>query len=81
MIQSDHRVGLAATEVGLEVDHGIAPVAAQPSSGPNQQLAQTVGEIGAPKERDRILVFVVRVAGGDLVQVSSELGLLKAAVP
>ena len=73
--ESEHRVGLAATEVGLQVDHrrGVG-VPRQSAHGAADEVAQTLGEVGATEELDRVgIVGVSFGARGHLVEVGSEL--------
>ena len=76
----EHRVGLAATERGLQVDHRVGRLRARdPVHRAAQQLLETVGEIRATEELDRVLVFLGRVSlHCHRVEIRSELGI---AVP
>jgi hypothetical protein len=56
--ERQHRVGLAAAEVGLELDDRVATRARQPLHGAGQEPPQAVGEVGAAEELHRIAVFV-----------------------
>ena len=79
--QRQHRVGLAATEVGLEVDdrRGVV-VAGEAAHRPADQVAETFGEVGALEELDRVGVVGVDLAArGDLVEVGGELGGVEVA--
>jgi hypothetical protein len=76
MVQGEHRVGLAAAEVGLQLDHRVAArLAGQASERALEQAGQALGQIGAAEELDRIAVFLGRVAPRHLGEVGSELGL------
>jgi hypothetical protein len=55
-------VSLAAAKVGLKIDHRVAALARQAPHGTCKQLAQAVGEEGAPVELDRIGVLGARLA-------------------
>src|SRR5690606_41890720 len=50
VVQGQHGVGLAAAEVGLELDHGVAALARQAAHGVDQQPLQALGEVGARSE-------------------------------
>ena len=74
MPQGQHRVGLAATEVGLQVDdRGGVLVPADPLHRPGQQIPQPVGQVGAAEELHRVAVLVIGLPGGHGVQVRGEL--------
>ena len=77
--QREHRVGLAATEVGLQVhDRGGVLVPGEAAQRPLDQVAEAVGQVGAGEELDRVGVVAARLdAVRDLVQVSGELGRLE----
>ena len=50
-----HRVGLAATKVGLQVNHGRGVVITGESPHcPSDQVTETLGEVGALEEFDGI---------------------------
>ena len=53
VIECQHRVGLAAAEVGLQLDDRIASLAGQPRYGLRQQPAQAFGEKRAAEELGR----------------------------
>ena len=75
VVQRDQRVGLAATEVGLQLDHRVPALACQPFGRSREQVAQPLGDVGARKELMRVLVFGLGAAVGDEVQISRILGL------
>ena len=79
VIERQHRVGLAAAEVGLQLDDRIAARARQPLGGADQQVAQAVGQIGAAEEFARIAVLGRRAAVVHLGEIGRELGLLEFA--
>ena len=58
VIQGQHGVRLAATEVGLQFDNRIAPFAMQSLDGLRQQALQAFGEECPAEEFRRVLVFV-----------------------
>src|SRR5689334_21399082 len=72
-------MSLAATEIGLELDHGVAAAIGQPTHSAHQQPTQALGQVGAAKELDRVAVFVRSLAEMHLPEISGELGLLIAA--
>ena len=76
----EHRVGLAASERGLQVDHRVGGLRARyPVHRAAQQLLETVGEVRATEELDRVLVFLGRVSlHCHRVQVRRELGIAVA---
>ena len=79
--QREHRVRLAAAEVRLQVDdrRGVL-VARQAPHRPIDEVAQTLGEVGAREELDRLGVVLAGVLGrGDLVEVGGELSGLEVA--
>ena len=79
VIQGDHAVGLAAAEIRLQFDDGIAATARQPPRRPHQQIPQTLGQIGAGEELPRVLVLRVGSALQHLEQVGGELRLIEAS--
>jgi hypothetical protein len=46
VVQGQHRVGLAAAEVGLQLDHGVSRLAGEAPQRADQQPAQTVRVVG-----------------------------------
>ena len=79
VVQGQHRVSLAAAEVGLKLHHRIAAPAGKAMHGPEQQPPQAFGEVGAPKKLHRVAVLVRALAEVNLPQIGGELGLLVAA--
>ena len=79
VIQRQHRVRLAAAEVGLQLHDRVAALAGQPPHGADQHLLQALGEVGAAEELHRVAVFVRAFAQMHLPQIGGELGLLVAA--
>ena len=58
MVQREHRVSLAATEVGLKIHHRARPgLAIHSPQSARQQVTQTLGEVGAGEELDRVPVL------------------------
>jgi hypothetical protein len=49
VVEGEHRVGLAATEVGLQFYDRITAGAGEPLGGADQKRAQALGQIGAVK--------------------------------
>ena len=72
-------MGLAAAEVGLQLDDGIAALAGQAAHGPGQHASQALGQVGAAEELGRVPVFIRAFAQMHLPEVGGELGLLVAA--
>ena len=72
-------MGLAATEVGLQFDDGITPVAGQPLPGTGEEEGEALGEVCAPEELGWVAVFGFGPAGDDLEEVGGEFGLTVAA--
>lgn len=62
--QREHRVGLAAAEVRLEVDHrrGVL-VARQPPDGPVDEVAKALRQVRACEELDRFGVVLAGIIG------------------
>ena len=46
VVEGEHRVGLAASEVGLELDHRVAALAVQAPYGAGQHALEAVGQVG-----------------------------------
>ena len=76
MIEGQHRVGFAATEVGLQLDHRFAALAVEPFEGDAQQGSHAGGDEGAAVELAGIGVLLAADATAHLVEVGGELGLL-----
>src|ERR1700686_1972347 len=76
MPQREHRVRLATTKGGLEVDdrRGVR-VSAEPVDRSPNEIPEPVGEVGAVEELDRVAVVPtgVTAARRDLEEVGSEL--------
>ncbi len=81
VIDRQHRVRLAAAEGGLELNDRLAALAVQPLRDLRQQQAHALGDEGALKEGDGVLVFRRRLARLHRRDVGSELGLLERALP
>ena len=79
MVKREHRVRLAAAEVGLELHDRVTPLPRKALDRASQQALQTVGEIGTTEKLDRVLILVRPLTQVHLPQVGGELGLLVAA--
>ena len=78
MIQGEHGVGLAAPEVGLQLNDGIAAPTREAVDCSDQQALQAFREVGPPKELDRVPVLVRPFADVHLPEIGGEFGLLIA---
>ena len=78
MVEGEHGVGLAATEVGLQLNDGVAAPTRDAADRPDQQALQAFRQVGPPKELDRVPVLVRPFAQMYLPEVGCELGLLVA---
>ena len=76
MIQGQHRVGLAAAEVGLQLDHRVGGLAVEPKQGDAQQILEATRDVSAAEELGRVGVFRAALALAHLVEVGGELSLL-----
>ena len=56
VIERQHRVGLAAAEIRLQLHDRVAALAGQATHGPRQQLPEALGQIGAAEELGRLAV-------------------------
>ena len=79
VVKRQHRVRLAAAEIGLELHDRVAALAGEAPHGAYQHPLQALGEIGAAEELDRVPVFVSPFAEVHLPEIGGELGLLVAA--
>ena len=79
VVERQHRVRLAAAEVGLELHDRVAALAGEAPHRADQHPLQALGEIGAAEELDGVLVLVRPLAEVHLPEVGGELGLLVAA--
>ena len=77
VMERQHRVGLAAAEVRLQLHHRIAAPAGQPPHGAPQQLPQPLGQVGAAEEVRRVAVFGTGRPGVHLGEIGGELRLLQ----
>ena len=76
--QREHRVGLAAAEVGLQLHDRVAAPAGEPLHRADEHLREALGQIGAPEELDGVAVLIGPLAEVHLPEVGGELGLLVA---
>ena len=79
VMQCQHRVRLAATEVGLQLDDRVSPLARQSQHCLRQESAKPLSQEGSAEELGRILVLVRSFALINLPEIGGELGLLVAA--
>jgi len=79
MIQSEHRVGLTAAEIGLKLNNRIPTLARDALNRGYQQASEALGEVCAAEKLHRIPVLVCALAQVHLPEVCSKLGLLVAA--
>ena len=76
VIEREHRVRLAAAEIGLELHDRITARAVEALNRSDQEPPQALREISAAEKFDRILVFVGSLAEVNLPEVCGEFGLL-----
>src|SRR5262249_22779990 len=69
VIEGEHRVRLAASEVRLELDNRIAAFAADSPDGTDQKAFQTLREVRPPEELLRVAVFGASLTDMDLPQI------------
>ena len=79
VIEGQHGVGLAATEVGLQLDHRFTALAVEPFEGEAQQGPHAGGNEGTAVELGGVGVLLAADATTHLVEVGGELGLLVLA--
>ena len=79
VVEREHRVGLAAAEVGLKLHDRVAAAAREPLHRAGEHPLEALGQIGAPEELGRVAVLVGPLAEVRLPEVGGELGLLVAA--
>ena len=79
MVQREHRVRLAAAEVGLQLDDRIPAPAGQALDAADEKPLQTLREIRPAEEFGGVSVLVRALSEVDLPQVGGELRLLIAA--
>ena len=79
MVERQHRVRLAAPEVGLQLHHRVAAFAGEALDAARQQPLQAFGEERAPEELPGVAVLLRALAQVNLPQVRGELRLLVAA--
>ena len=76
VIERKHTVRLAAAECRLELDHGLAVLAADASKRLHEQPRHALGHIGTRKELHGVAILERALATCDLCEVCSELGVL-----
>ena len=76
VIQRQHGVGLAAAEIRLELNDGVASSACEAADGPNQQTLQAFRQIRSPEELDGVSILVGPFTQVHLPEIGGELGLL-----
>ena len=69
-------MGLAAAEVRLEMNDGIASFACKTVDGPNQQTLQAFRQIRSPEELDGFSILVCPFTQVHLPKIGGKLGLL-----
>ena len=79
MVEGQHGVGLAAAEIGLQLNDRIATPSGKATRRPDQHSLQAFGQVGTAKELDRVPVLIRAFAQMHLPQVRRELGLLVPA--
>ena len=79
MVERQHRVGLAAPEVGLQLHHRVAAFSGEALGAAGKQPPETFGKEGAPEELPGVAVLLGALAQMHLPQVRGELRLLVAA--
>ena len=74
--QCEHRMCLAATEVGLQIDNRrCVVVAGEPADCAADEVGQAFGEVGAAKELNRVgIAGILLAAEGDFIKVSGKFG-------
>ena len=70
-------MGLAATEVGLQLHYGVAACAEEAPEGVGEETPEALSEEGTAEELTGVAVLAL--APVDLGEVGGELGLLVAA--
>jgi hypothetical protein len=78
VVERQHRVRLAAAEVGLQLHHRVAAAGGEALHRADQHPLQAFGQVGAAEELYRVPVFVCPLAQMHLPQIGGELGLLVA---
>ena len=71
-------MGLAATEIGLELHNRVAALASETLQSVHQQVGEALGQVGAAEELDRVTILVATLAQVHLPEIGGELGLLVA---
>ena len=79
MVEREHRVRLAAAEVGLQLHDRVSAAAAEALHGAGEHPLEALGQVGAAEELDRVAVLGAPFPFLDLPEVGGELGLLVLA--
>ena len=79
VVEGQHGVGLAAAEIGLQLNDRIAAASGKAAHRTDQHSLQALGQVGTAKELDRVPVLVRTFAQVHLPEVGRELGLLVSA--
>ena len=79
VIERQHRVRLAAAEVGLELHDRVAALPGEALHRADEQALEALGEVGAAEELDWVAVLVRALAEVHLPEIGGELRLLVAA--
>ena len=77
VMKRQHRMGLAAAEVGLQPDHRIAALAGETRDRRRQYAPETLGRVGDAEEGGRVDVFFATLAPVHEREVRGELGIGK----
>ena len=80
MVDSQKRVGLAATKSSLQLNNRVAPLARQPLDDGVEQEAHAFGNECPLEEEGCVLIFRRRYALMHLRNVGCEFGLLEGAL-
>ncbi len=79
VVESEHRMGLAAAEVGLQLHDRIATLTAEPPYRSGQHSLEALGQIRPPEELGRVPVLCRPFAEVRLPEIGRELRLLVTA--
>jgi hypothetical protein len=79
MIERQHGVGLAAAEIGLQLDHRIAALSCQAQHAVDEQAFEALGKKGAVKKLAGVFILIGTFAQMHLPKIGGKLGLLVAA--
>ena len=79
MVERQHRMGFAATKVGLQLYHRITTPLCHASHGTNQHLLQTFGQISTAEKLNRVTILIGTFTKMHLPEVGGKLSLLVTA--